>query len=256
MHRAATWTFVALLSIGCGATRARPVVVTEESATQGIQVTGRGEIRAAPDLAVLDIGVEAQRPTVAEAREEASIAQTAVLAALRGSGIAREDVQTTELTIRPEYEHSETGRNLLGYVVSNSVQVRVRQLDRIQEVVDTAVTAGGDRVRLRGLQFELSDPEAVQVQARERAIADARAEALQIADQLGVALGEPLSVEEVSTEPVRPMAMRMEQADVGGATPIEPGTSEITVELRVRWAIGAPTSGAIAQASPPRLSAR
>lgn len=141
MHRSATswWSIALLLALGCAGGRARPVVVTEQDAVSGIQVTGRGEVRARPDVAVIDVGVEARRPTVAEAREAAAIAQSAVLAALRGSGIGAEDVQTTQLTLRPEYEHTEAGRNLLGYVVANTVQVRVRDLDRVQHAIDTAI---------------------------------------------------------------------------------------------------------------------
>ena len=107
---------------------------------------------------------------------------------------------------------------------------------------------------MNGLSFELSDPEAAQRQARAQAIEDARAEASQIADELGVTLGEPLSVEEISSEPVRPMQMRLAEADQLAATPIEPGTNEVSVELRVRWAIGEPTAR---RAEPSvRLSAR
>lgn len=239
MYRRATWILALLLASGCGATAARPVVVSSDATAQGIEVTGRGEAREAPDVAVFVIGVEAERPTVADAREEAATAATAVLAALRGAGVSGEDVQTTEVSIRPDYEHTPVGRQLRGYVASNRVEVRVRDLDRVQQAIDTAITAGGDRVRLDSLSFELSQPEAAQQRARARAIEDARLGARQIADELGVALGEPLSVEEVSSEAVRPIAMRM--AEAGAPTPIQPGTSEVAVEVRVRWAIGEAT---------------
>lgn len=238
MHASATWSIAVLLAFGCAGTGARPVVVKEESTVSGIQVMGRGEVRARPDVAVVDVGVEARRPTVAEARETATIAQSAVLAALRGAGIPAEDVQTTQLTVRPEYEHTEAGQNLVGYVATNLVQIRVRDLERVQHAIDTALTAGGDLVRLSGLSFELSDPENAQRLARARAIEDARAEARHIAAQLGVALGQPIAVEEVSSEPpVRQVAMRLAPSDRAEATPIAPGTSDVRVELRVRWAI-------------------
>ncbi|MCZ7678039.1 MAG: SIMPL domain-containing protein [Sandaracinaceae bacterium] len=239
MYRRATWILALLLASGCGATAARPVVVSSDATAQGIEVTGRGEAREAPDVAVFVIGVEAERPTVADAREEAATAATAVLAALRGAGISGEDVQTTEVSIRPDYEHTQVGRHLRGYLASNRVEVRVRDLDRVQQAIDTAITAGGDRVRLDSLSFELSQPEAAQqrgARPRHRGCPPRRA------PDRGRARGRArraLSVEEVSSEPVRPVAMRM--AEAGAPTPIQPGTSEVAVEVRVRWAIGEPT---------------
>lgn len=232
--------FLSLLlafAAGCGAGATRTIVVPENG--QGIRVSGRGEVRATPDLAVLDIGVEARRPTVAEARTQAAEAQQAVLEALRAAGIEERDLRTTQLSVQPDYEYSQTGRTLRGYVVTNTVEARIHTLDRIQQAVDTAIAAGGDLTRLNGLRFELSEPDAVKRQARAEAIAKARAEAEQIAEELGVRLGEPLSVEESSSAPPRPMMMRMEaaQADAAAGTPIQPGETEVVVEVQVRWAI-------------------
>lgn len=226
-----------VFAFGCGAGHTPTVVMADRA--PGISVTGRGEARAAPDLAILDVGVEARRPTVAEARTAAATAQRAVLDALTAAGIEDRDVRTTSVSVQPDYDYSESGRRLLGYVVSNSVEARIRDLDAVQPAIDTAVAAGGDLTRLNGLRFELSEPEAVRREARARGIANARAEAEQIAQELGVRLGEPLSVEEGERAPIQPMMMRMEaaQADQAQATPIQPGETEVTVEVRVRWAI-------------------
>lgn len=229
---------VLFLALGCGAGTYPSIVIPEEA--PGIRVSGRGKARAEPDLAIVDIGVEARRPTVAEAREQAAAAQQRVFDALAAAGIEERDLRTTRLSIQPDYEYSQTGRRLLGYVVTNTVEARVRDLARIQEAIDTAVAAGGDLARLNGIRFELSDPERVEAEARALAIERARAEAQQIADALGVRLGEPLSVDEVTSEPPRPMTMRMETAAAAdsAATPIAPGETEVIVEVRVRWAIG------------------
>lgn len=223
------------LALGCGASATRAVFMSEDAF--GIRVVGRGEARAAPDLAIVDIGVEARRPTVEEARTLAAQAQRRVIEALRAAGIEERDIRTTQLTIQPDYDYGETGRRLLGYVVTNIVEARVRELDRIQQAIDTAVAAGGDLTRLNALRFELSEPEAVKRQARAEAIEHARAEAQQIADALGVRLGEPLSVDEVVAEPPRPMMMMRMEAAQADATPIQPGETEVVVEVRVRWAI-------------------
>lgn len=227
-------SLIVTLAIGCGAAPLR-IVMPEDA--EGIRVSGRGGARARPDLAVLEIGVESRRPTVEEARAQAATAQAAVLEALRGAGVEERDIQTRQLSIQPDFEYGETGRRLLGYVVTNTVEARIRDLDRIQQAIDGAVAAGGDRTRLNGLRFELSEPESVQREARARAIANARAEAEQLAEALGVRLGEPLSVDEVASDPVRPVMMRMEMADAAASTPIQPGETEVVVEVRVRWAI-------------------
>lgn len=214
----------------------RTVVLREEA--RGISVVGEGRAEGAPDEAIFEIGVEARRPTVAEARQAGAQAQGAVLEALRGAGIPEDGIQTSQLSVMPDYEYTEAGRRLLGYVVTNTVEVRTRDLDRLGPTLDAAVAAGGDMVRLQGLRFELSDPSAVRARAREEAIGRARAEAEQLAQLLGVRLGEPVAVEEVSATPAHPVMMRMESAEArDAATPIQPGTTEVRVEVRVRWSI-------------------
>lgn len=225
------------LAVGCAHGSGGDGTVLLREDTTGITVTGDGDAEAVPDTAVFRIGVEARRPTVAEARDTSARAQQAVIAALRSGGIAENHIQTQQLTIQPDYEYTEAGRRLLGYVATNTVQVRSTDLDRLSQTIDAAVTAGGDVVRLEGIQFELDDPEAVRAQAREKAVARARAKAQQLAQLLGARLGPAVFVEEVSSAmPPQPM-MRMEAAAADAATPIQRGTTEVRVEVRVRFAI-------------------
>lgn len=224
---------------GCAHTpRGGDTMVLREG-SGGIQVAGEGEAEARPDLARFTIGIEARRPTVADARESSAAAQTRVLDAVRAAGVASEDIQTTQLSIQPEYEYTEAGQNLLGYTARNTVEVRVRAIDRASEVVDAGVRAGGDDVRLQGIGFELSDPEPVRAIAREEAMAAARATAEQLARLAGVELGEPIAIEEVVSGdgPIPMMQMRMADAAAETATPVEPGATEVRVQVRVRWSI-------------------
>lgn len=226
---------------GCahGGVRGEPVCAGRAAdAPSGIQVVGRGKAEAVPDVAVLQVGVEVHAPAVDTAREAAANAQQAVLEALRGAGVDDKDIQTNRLSIAPDYSYGEEGRKLLGYVVTNQVEVRMHALDRVGEAIDAATRAGGDAVRLDGIRFELSDPDALLAQARAEAVADAKAKAAQLADQLGVRLGEPLGVEEMATEQPTPVTMRMESAGPRTPTPVAPGTTEVHAEVRVRFAIG------------------
>jgi uncharacterized protein YggE len=205
----------------------------------GIAVNGVGEAEAAPDEAVFQIGVEAREPSVEAARQAAASAQQAVLAALGAAGVASEDIKTTQLNVSPDYDYSEKGRKLKGYVVSNQVEVRVRDLTKLQAAIDGGLRAGGDRVRMNGVRFELSDPTAVEKEARRKAMEAARAKAEHLASLLGASVGAPLSVEDMVSAPGRPVMMRMEAAEESASadTPLSPGTTRVRVELRVNWAI-------------------
>jgi hypothetical protein len=242
MSRRSTPPFLlplALFALGCAHGSPPGGTIALSEGERGIVVTGEGEAEAPPDRARFDVGVEVRRPTVAEAREEAARVQGRVIEALRGAGVTDEDVQTSQLSIRPEYEHTQTGRNLLGYTARNTVEVRVTDLERLSRTVDAAVRAGGDAVRLRGIRFELSDPSALRAEARREAMDEARATAEQLARLAGVELGPPLAIEETGapTGGPRPMMMEARTAEQAPETPIEPGVSRVRVQLRARWAI-------------------
>jgi uncharacterized protein len=227
--------FVSLATLGACARpqAAAPIVVSEVDT--GIRVSGTGTAEEVPDTAVFEIGVEVRRAAVAEARAEAARAQSAVLDALQSGGIADEDIQTAQLVVGPEFEHTHEGRRLRGYIATNMVRVRTQALEELGAILDAAVSAAGDDARLHGLRFELDDPAAAEARAREQALRQARAKAEQIAGHLGVALGAPLAVDENGTaRPPEPVAMRAEDAAV---TPIERGMIEVRVDVRVRWAI-------------------
>ncbi len=230
---------LSLLALGgCGGAMGGRTMVLREG-SEGIAVVGEGESDARPDRARFDVGVEVRRPSVTEAREAGAAAQTRVMEALRAAGVSDEDVQTGQLAIQPEYEYTQAGQRLLGYSARNSVTVRVSALDHLAEIVDSAVRAGGDDVRLSGMRFELTDPEAARARAREQAMARARRTAEQLARLAGVELGEPIAIDEQRSESQPPVPMMMARAEAAAdtATPIEAGTIEVRVQLQVRYAI-------------------
>lgn len=236
MTRIILAVLVALLALGgCahGSGSTGQLLIRDEP--RGIVVAGRGKAEARPDLAILQLGVESRRPTVVAAREAAAQAQEALIAALRSNGIAEDRIQTQSFTVQPDYDYAETGRRLRGYVVSQSVRVRAPVDENLGAAIDAAVNAAGNDVRFDGISFEVSDPAAVRAQARERAVADARRVAEELARLSGVELGAPVAIEEVNASMPVPYMMRAEAADT--ATPISPGMSEAELEVRVRFAI-------------------
>lgn len=219
---------------GCAARSAQGAQYA--TAEAGIVVTGEGAADAAPDLAVVRVGIEARRPTMAEAREANASAQARLLEAVRGLGVESADIQTEQLSLQAEYDYTDAGRQLRGYLATNTVRVRLHDVSRAGAVVDAAVAAGGDDARVDGVSFEIEDPTALRVEARRRAVADARVKAEQLAAELGATVGEPIFIEEVGVSAPGPIMMRM-AASADTATPVEAGTLETNVSVRVRWAI-------------------
>ncbi|HZO12553.1 MAG TPA: SIMPL domain-containing protein [Polyangiaceae bacterium] len=228
------------LLAGCthsGPTGNTPIVVTPDST--GVVVQGHGEIEASPDVAVFSIGVESNSRTVADARENAAKSAERIVASLAKNGVDKSDIQTGSLQVSPRYEYTQDrGAILLGYTVTNMLTVKVRNLANISRVVDDAIVAGGDDARMQGIHFTIDDPTKVRDKAREKAMAEARAKAEQLAKLAGVELGAPLSVEETSfSMPPVPMPGMMAEAKAMPQTPIEPGMSKISIDVRVRWSI-------------------
>ena len=209
--------------------------------SSGVTVPGEGRVRVEPDGAQVVVGVEVVRPEVGTAFSEASARARAILDALRAAGVDADDIQTEEISVRPQRERPpdpaevESRPEITGYVVTNLVEVTVRDLDRAGEILATAVEAGGDAARVQ--QFRLSvEPDDVHVdEARRAAFADALQRAEQYADAAGRTLGDLRSITEVSgAGPVRgPVPEAAEDAVV--APPVEPGQEEIVVRILATW---------------------
>ncbi len=158
--------------------------------------------------------------------------------ALTAGGVLPEDMATTEYSIRPEYDYSSSQQRLLGYRVSNTVRAKLRDIASTGPLLDSIASAGGDETRVNGLSFGIADETSLLASAREAAWNDAKAKAEQLAALSGHTLGKATSITETIQGPVVPMP-RMMAADMAMAerasTPIEPGTSTVTVTLQVEF---------------------
>lgn len=220
----ATLMAVALLT-GCASVGAPP--------EEGITVTGTGRVIAPPDTALVSLGAEARAPSLADATAEVDRTMRAVLARVKGAGVRDGDVRTVHYAIDPIAEPRQAGdrgARIVGYRVTNVVQVRTPDVNGLGRIVDAAVAAGANVVR--DVQFALDDPARVEARARTLAMQDAAARAREIAEAAGVRPGRLLSV--TAASPIRPVA-RMSLAT--GPGPVEPGQLDVTVNLEVRYAI-------------------
>lgn len=232
---------LALLLAACGGTTPQAITVNNSEASQmGISVTGMGEVTGAPDTVEVDLGVSILAGTVDEATSLAAERADALIEALTSNGVDRDDITTTDYSIYPEYDYSGTEQRLLGYRVSNTVRAKIRDVQETGAVLDSVTTAAGDEVRISGLRFSLEDNAELINAAREAAWNDAFAKATQLAELSGQALGAATSIAESVSNPPVPIPYATE--DSAGAeralTPIEPGTSSVTITLQVEFAFG------------------
>ena len=199
----------------------------------GITVVGRGSADATPDMARVDLGVSVRADTVAEASRTARERAANLISALQTKGIPPNDISTTGFSVYPEYDHQEGRQRLLGYRVSNDLQVVLRDLATSGEIIDAALGATGDESTVNGFTLSLTDDTQARDAAREAAWDDAKRRAEHLASLAGRGLGPVVSVVETSggSQPPLPM-MRMAMEE---ATPIEPGSQAISVVVEVRF---------------------
>jgi len=221
---------------GC-ATPAQVNLVTQE---EGIWVTGRGEVMAAPDIATLRLGIAAQAATVAEAQSQATEAMSKVMATLIDNGVAEEDIQTQYFSIRQvtKWDRETEEEVVIGYRVTNKVTAKIREIDKTGAIIDAVAEAGGDLTRIDGISFSVDDPSAYYEEAREKAMANAKAKAEQLAELADVTLGKPTYISEGIQIPpiIYPREVYVEEAPAP-VTPISPGEIEISLTVQVAYAI-------------------
>ena len=206
---------------------------------QGIWVAGMGEVTASPDVAILSLGVEVQAATVAEAQTQAAEAMDAVMGVLSDHSVASKDIKTQYYSIYPVRMWDDDKETLIGYRVANTVSVRIRIIEDAGSIIDAVTAAGGDNTRINGISFTADDPDIYEVEAREKAMADAKAKAEQLAELAGVTLGKPTYI--VESGGYMPMLYRefdlMEGAPSAATTPISPGEMEISLSVQVIYSI-------------------
>jgi uncharacterized protein YggE len=214
-----------------------------DSGIPGVSATGTGKATGKPDVAVLSLGVMTQAQTVQEANTQAQAAMDNLLNSLRSSGVEVEDIQTQYFNISPLYGNSfapDRQPQITGYQVSNAVSVKVRNIDEVSGIIDSAVGAVGDPLQVNGISLTIDDPTALQDAAREDAIDVAKEKGQKLAQLAGVGLGDPIFVSEESafTSPPSPAYdARLLEAQTTGSTPISPGELEVQVTVRLVYAI-------------------
>jgi len=230
---------------------------------QGIWVSGEGKVTVTPDSAVLNLGISAQASTVAAAQSQAVEAMNKVMSALISNGVDQKDIQTQYFSIQqvtnpippipsssPEASNGSTSgaspmihvktlvQPTTGYEVTNMVTVKIGAIDKDGAIIDAAVEAGGDLLRVDGLTFSEDKPDQYYTQARQLAMNDAKAKANQLAELGNVTLGKATYISESSSTPILyPEAFRAQGDTSSAATSVNAGQTDIIVDVQVAYAI-------------------
>jgi uncharacterized protein YggE len=211
------------------------------SQQEGIWVNGTGKVTAVPDVAILSVGVNAQAASVADAQSQAQGGMDKLMTALKDSGVAAKDIQTSAFSIQQitKWDNNKQESIITGYMVTNMVTVKIRDVNNAGTVIDAVTNAGGDLTRINSISFTIDDPSALQAQARQEAVADAAARAKQLADAAGVKLGKPIYITESSNVP-SPIYRDVTMAAEGSTpttTPVSPGELDVTANVQINYQI-------------------
>lgn len=201
-----------------------------------LSVSGQGEARTAPDLAVIQLGVDTQADSASAAMKQNSEQQAAVIDALKDAGIEAKNIQTSGLNLNPMVDYGEDRKaKVLGYQASNTVSVRVTDIANLGEVLDAVVSAGANNIN--GINFQREDSQSVEDDARRAAVEDARHKAEVMAEAAGMTLGPIMHLRDAPAQSgPQPMMMRAAEAK-DSSTPVEAGELAVTSEVQVDFAL-------------------
>jgi uncharacterized protein YggE len=201
-----------------------------------ITVSDSGEIYAEPDLAVIDLSVISEAATVTEAMNQNTGKMDTIVARIKGLNVDADDLKTTNFNIYPRYEYIDERRTLAGYEVHQTLNVKIRELQKASSIIQTATNAGVNQVG--NLQFTIDEQDSLKEQAREMAIEKAKAKAKELAKQLGVKLVKISGFNE-GYDSVAPTVYREAAYGIGGGGPssIEPGQNKIEVTVSITYEI-------------------
>ncbi len=206
-----------------------------------ISVSGTGEVKTKPDMAVVNTGVTTEAPTAQEALSKNNAAMTAVIGALKTAGIAEDDIQTSNFSVSPQYPpyqpNQTTAPRISGYQVSNQVTARVKNLAKLGSILDTLVRAGSNQIS--GISFDVDEPKPFLDDARKKAVADARAKAELYAAAAGVTLGRVVQISESGgiIMPPQPMFRAAAMDGAAPSVPVAAGQQTLSASVSVTYEI-------------------
>jgi len=231
----------ALLIAGCGLLGQVRPAAQAEPARESISVSGFGEATGTPDMATVQLGVSVTADTIGAAIEQSNQTVERVRQAVLGRGIAETDLQSINFNVWPEDKFDpatgqQTGERI--YHVDSTLQVKVRDIAQVSQIIQTGLDAGANNIW--GLTYGIDDSAALEAEARTKALEDAADRAQQLANALGVTLGEPIMVSEL-VGGLSPFfgaeAAMLRGLGGGGGPPLSPGELTVQIQVDVMYAV-------------------
>ncbi|HJX59525.1 MAG TPA: SIMPL domain-containing protein [Patescibacteria group bacterium] len=216
-----------------------PFSVFSQDRGTPLMVEGTGKVSVVPDIAKISVGIEESGTTLAAVQKSANEKSKSLTEMLKKSGVEEKDIKTTNYSVFPEYDYQSRTPRITGYRVSISYEVKIRDFDKVNEILVSVTSAGANIVG--SVSFEVNDETRNKKlgEAREEAVKEARDNAESLAKSAGVTLGKILNISESRGIPV-PVSLR--ESGIGGTEPITapditPGETEISVTVSVSWEI-------------------
>jgi len=209
--------------------------------TQGtISISGEGKIQSAPDIAQIQIGLSTDYKTVAEAQKQNTEKMNEIIKALKEQKIAEKDIKTSNYSIYPKYDWTGGKSNIVGYTVSQSLDIKIRDTKKVSDILQLAGEKGANQIG--NLTFGIDDPEKLRIEARDKAIVDAKQKAKELADKLDIKLGKVINYYADSGTAERYLDYKVAPAGLGinesaVAPSIEQGENEIKVNVTIVYEI-------------------
>ena len=203
--------------------------------SRSVTVSGHGKVTVKPDTATLYLGVSVTGGKANDALRQAADKADTLIKVLTALGVKTEDIQTSGLSLYPQYAND--GRRISGYNASNTMNVTIRKLADAGTIIDATSAYVGNEITIGGINFYVDNTDAAMGDARKAAIADAKLRADQYAGAAGAAVGQVLTISEISTPMTTPIyyaGSDKAASTAGGApTPVSPGTQELTLDVTV-----------------------
>ncbi|MFH0852679.1 MAG: SIMPL domain-containing protein [bacterium] len=204
-----------------------------------ITVSGEGKVLAKPDIGEVSLTVLSESATVAAAQKDNTQKMNNVIKAMKDLGVDEKDLKTVSYNISPNYQYTAGRSIIIGYQVSQTLDVKIRQLDKASDILAKAAANGVNQIG--SLSFTIDDPESIKAEARKKAIDDAKQKAEVLKNDLGVSIVRIVSFSESGSQP--PITYLKDSAlgmGGGGATPspeVQTGQNEITVDVSITYEI-------------------
>lgn len=202
-----------------------------------IVVNGTGEVKGTPDTVTITLGVQTIDPSAVNALNANNDSAAALIATLKEKGVARRDMQTSNLSISPNYDKDS---HITGYTVSNGLTVTLHGVSGAGVVIDAAANAVGNAIAFNGIELSISDTNSKSLiaKARASAVKQAIAHAHQLADAAGMTLGAVRTIVDTGSEIPQPQFFAQGlSADRAASVPLEAGQQQLSVDVAVTFAV-------------------